>query len=126
MAERQAQAMAASGTMSHEVAGAFSSRLAASGIKSAAGENLGEGYMSFDEAFSGWRSSAGHDANLLMPGATRSALRSPRIRAPVMEPIGQWWWRRNSPRRRRLALGWHLSPCPSSPTDAERHRSVLR
>jgi uncharacterized protein YkwD len=71
MAERQAQAMAASGTMSHEVAGAFSSRLAASGIKSTAGENLGEGYMSFDEAFSGWRSSAGHDANLLMPDATR-------------------------------------------------------
>ena len=71
MAERQAQAMAASGTMSHEVAGAFSSRLAASGIKSTAGENLGEGYMSFDEAFSDWRSSAGHDANLLMPDATR-------------------------------------------------------
>ena len=102
MAERQAQAIAASGTMPHEVAGAFSSRLAASGIKSTAGENLGEGYMSFDEAFSGWRSSAGHDANLLMPGATRSALRSPRIRAPVMEPIGQWWWRRNSPRRHGL------------------------
>ena len=27
--------------------------------------------MSFDEAFSGWRSSAGHDANLLMVDATR-------------------------------------------------------
>ena len=71
MAERQARAMAASGTMSHDVAGDFSSRLAASGITSTAGENLGEGYMSFDEAFSGWRSSAGHDANLLMPDATR-------------------------------------------------------
>ena len=27
--------------------------------------------MSFDEALAGWRTSAGHDANLLMPGATR-------------------------------------------------------
>src|SRR5947209_755085 len=72
MAERQARAMATSGTMSHDVAGSFPSRLAAVGIHSSvAGENLGEGYMSFDEAFSGWRASAGHDANLLMPGATR-------------------------------------------------------
>jgi uncharacterized protein YkwD len=71
MAERQAQAMARSGTMSHDVIGAFSSRLAGSEISSAAGENLGEGYMSFDEALSGWRSSAGHAANLLMPDATR-------------------------------------------------------
>ena len=71
MAERQAQAMAASGMLSHDVAGAFSSRVAASGINSSAGENLGGGYMSFDEALSGWRSSAGHDANLLMPDATR-------------------------------------------------------
>ena len=40
MAERQAQALAASGTISHDVASAFSSRLAASGINAAAGENL--------------------------------------------------------------------------------------
>ena len=32
MAERQAQAMAASGTMSHELAGAFSSRLVSGAI----------------------------------------------------------------------------------------------
>jgi hypothetical protein len=71
MAERQAQAMAASETMSHDVAGPFSARLAASGINAAAGENLAAGYLSFDEALAGWRTSAGHDANLLMAGATR-------------------------------------------------------
>jgi uncharacterized protein YkwD len=71
MADRQAQAMAQSGTMSHDVAGSLSARLAASGINAPIGENLGAGYMSFDEALAGWRASAGHDANLLMPGATR-------------------------------------------------------
>jgi uncharacterized protein YkwD len=71
MAERQAQAMAKSGAMSHDVAGSFSTRLAASGINAPTGENLGAGYTSFDEALAGWRSSAGHNANLLMSGATR-------------------------------------------------------
>ena len=71
MAERQARAMAQSGTMSHDVAGSFSARLAASGINAPTGENLGAGYMSFDEVLAGWRASPGHDANLLMPGATR-------------------------------------------------------
>jgi len=71
MAERQAKAMAQSGTMSHDVGGSFSARLAASGINAPTGENLGAGYMSFDEALAGWRASPGHDANLLMSGATR-------------------------------------------------------
>jgi uncharacterized protein YkwD len=71
MADRQAQAMAQSGTMSHDLAGSLSARLAASGINAPTGENLGAGYMSFDEVLAGWRASAGHDANLLMPGATR-------------------------------------------------------
>ena len=72
IAERQAQAMAASGQVSHDIAGAFPARLAAAKIDSAAaGENLGAGYMSFAEALSGWRASAGHDANLLMAEADR-------------------------------------------------------
>jgi uncharacterized protein YkwD len=71
MAERQARAMAESGTMSHDVAGSLSARLAASGINAPTGENLGAGYLSFDDALVGWRASPGHDANLLMSGATR-------------------------------------------------------
>ncbi len=71
MAERQAQAMAQSGAMSHDVAGSFSTRLAASGTNPPAGENLGEGYMGFNDALAGWSASADHNANLLMSGVTR-------------------------------------------------------
>ncbi len=72
MAERQAKAMATGNVLSHDVAGAFPARLAESGIDTwKAGENLGGGYMSLAEAMTGWRESAGHDANLLIPEATR-------------------------------------------------------
>jgi hypothetical protein len=72
MAQRQADAMAAANEMSRSVNGSFISRLAASGIGyGEAGENLGGGYYSFDEAMTGWRNSAEHNANLLLPNATR-------------------------------------------------------
>jgi uncharacterized protein YkwD len=72
MAQRQADAMVAGDALSHNVGGAFQSRLAASGIVATeAGENLGAGYFSLDEAMAGWRGSAEHDANLRMPGFTR-------------------------------------------------------
>ncbi len=72
MAQRQADAMVAANTMSHDVAGSFSSRLAAAGVDmTEAGENLGGGYYSLAEAMTGWRNSPGHNANLLMANATR-------------------------------------------------------
>ena len=72
MAQRQADAMVAANTLSHDVAGSFSSRLASAGIDmSEAGENLGAGYFSLDEAMTGWRNSSEHNANLLMKNATR-------------------------------------------------------
>ena len=72
IAERQAKAMAAGDALSHEVAGGFPSRLAEGGVDATeAGENLGGGYMSLAEAMAGWRGSPGHDANLLIPAATR-------------------------------------------------------
>jgi uncharacterized protein YkwD len=72
MAQRQANAMVAGNALSHDVDGAFRARLAASGIDALeAGENLGAGYFSLDEAMTGWRGSAEHDANLRMAGATR-------------------------------------------------------
>jgi uncharacterized protein YkwD len=72
MARRHADAMAASGTLSHDIGGSFSQRLLAAGLDSArAGENLGGGYLSTQEAFDGWRRSSGHNANLLLAGATR-------------------------------------------------------
>jgi hypothetical protein len=72
MAQRQADAMVAGDALSHGVGGPFPTRLAAAGIVTTeAGENLGAGYFSLDEAMTGWRGSAEHDANLRMPGFTR-------------------------------------------------------
>lgn len=72
MAQRQADAMAAANTLSHDAAGGFVSRLHAAGLDAArAAENLGAGYVSTEEAFAGWKSSAGHDANLRLAEATR-------------------------------------------------------
>ena len=72
MAQRQADAMVAANALSHDVAGNFASRLAAAGIDTPrAGENVGGGYYSTEEAMKGWRESSEHNANLLMPQATR-------------------------------------------------------
>ena len=72
MADAQAKAMAAGNVLSHDVAGAFPARLAASGIDTwKAGENLGGGYMSLAEAVSGWRELSAHNANLLIAEGTR-------------------------------------------------------
>jgi hypothetical protein len=72
MAQRQANAMVAANALSHNVGGPFLTRLASAGVVSTeAGENLGAGYFSLDEAMAGWRSSTEHDANLRKPGFTR-------------------------------------------------------
>jgi uncharacterized protein YkwD len=72
MAQRQADAMAASGQLSHTVGGAFATRLGADHIDvGEAGENLGAGYYSLGEAMAGWKGSPEHNANLLRPGFTR-------------------------------------------------------
>lgn len=82
MAQRQANAMVAGDALSHTVGGPFTTRLAAAGIAATeAGENLGAGYFSLDEAMAGWRGSAEHDANLRMAGFTRMGVaitKSPR------------------------------------------------
>ena len=72
MAQHQADAMAASGQLSHTVGGAFMTRLASDHIDAGeAGENLGAGYYSLNDAMAGWKGSAEHDANMLRPGFTR-------------------------------------------------------
>ena len=72
MAQRQADAMVAANRLSHEVAGDFTARLLGAGIDTPrAAENIGGGYYSTAEAFAGWRDSPAHNANLLIPEATR-------------------------------------------------------
>ena len=75
VALRQAQAMAASGSISHSAAGSFSSRVA--GLrKSRAAENIGAGFLSFAEMLKQWEDSSGHRENLLMKGARRVGVAS--------------------------------------------------
>jgi uncharacterized protein YkwD len=69
IAERQAQVMARSGVMDHSVAGSFASRVAGAHAN-LAGENIAAGTKSWVETFQLWKTSAGHNANLLLPGAT--------------------------------------------------------
>ena len=75
VALKQAQAMAATGTVSHSAGGNFAARVAPL-RKSRAGENIGAGYLSFAEMLKQWQESSGHRANLLMSGARRVGVAS--------------------------------------------------
>jgi len=84
---RQAQAMAATGAISHSVAGSFASRVA--GLKkSRAAENIGAGFISFAEMLKEWENSAGHRANLLMHGARHVGVASA---ANAKSPYRVFW-----------------------------------
>jgi uncharacterized protein YkwD len=72
LAEAQAQAMASKDKLDHNVIRAFNERLASGGYRAkTAAENVGAGYHTLAEAFSGWRDSPPHRANMLLKGATR-------------------------------------------------------
>ena len=68
VAVRQAQAMAKSGIMDHDVAGSFASRIAGVNIDSGA-ENIAAGTKTWTDTLRIWKNSPGHNQNLLRPGA---------------------------------------------------------
>ena len=71
LAQAQAQAMAARDKLDHGVLRDFRSRLRSSGYDAnIAVENIGAGYHTLAQAFSGWRDSPPHRKNMLLPGAT--------------------------------------------------------
>jgi uncharacterized protein YkwD len=75
LAEAQAQAMASRDKLGHDVVRAFDARLKAQGYRAkAAAENVSAGYHTLAEAFSGWRDSPPHRANMLLNGATRMGI----------------------------------------------------
>jgi uncharacterized protein YkwD len=75
LADEQARAMAARDRMDHNVGGAFTDRIRGSGYPATvAVENIGAGYHTLAEAFSGWRGSPPHKANMLKAGATRMGI----------------------------------------------------
>jgi uncharacterized protein YkwD len=72
LAEAQAAIMAKRDRLDHAAGKPFVVRLKASGYDAKlAAENIGAGYHTLAEAFSGWRDSPPHRANMLLAGATR-------------------------------------------------------
>ena len=75
LAEAQAAIMAKRDKLDHAAGKPFVVRLKASGYDAKlAAENVGAGYHTLAEAFSGWRDSPPHRANMLLEGATRMGI----------------------------------------------------
>jgi len=68
VAERQAQAMARSGVMDHDVDGSFASRISGASLVTGA-ENIAAGTRTWSDTLRIWKESPGHNKNLLTPGA---------------------------------------------------------
>ena len=87
LAAEQANAMASRDRLDHDVGRGFSQRIAGSGYDAkAAYENIGAGYHTLAEAFSGWRGSPGHRANMLQRNVNQigiAAAYSPRSKYKV-------------------------------------------
>jgi uncharacterized protein YkwD len=87
LAQAQARAMAAVDKLDHNVGRGFTERLRSSGYDArVAAENVGAGYHTLAQAFSGWRDSPPHRKNMLLPGATHmgiAAVYSPRSKYKV-------------------------------------------
>jgi uncharacterized protein YkwD len=72
LAEQQSQVMASQNKLDHDVKGPLAKRLNASGYAATlAVENVSAGYHTLAEAFSGWRDSPPHRANMLKTGVTK-------------------------------------------------------
>ena len=72
VAEAQSQAMAARNKLDHDVKGPLEKRLGSSGYPAkVAVENVSAGYHTLAEAFSGWRDSPPHKANMLKNSVTK-------------------------------------------------------
>ncbi|MDO8877254.1 MAG: CAP domain-containing protein [Pseudolabrys sp.] len=87
LAQAQASVMAQRDKLDHSAGKPFVGRLRASGYDAkTAAENIGAGYHTLAEAFSGWRDSPPHKANMLLKGATRmgiAAVYTPRSKYKV-------------------------------------------
>ncbi len=75
IAMEQARAMAAKDTLSHEVLGSFTRRVAPARAGRAA-ENIAYGYESFDKTLGQWIDSSEHRKNLLLHNASKVGIAS--------------------------------------------------
>jgi uncharacterized protein YkwD len=75
LAGEQARAMAARNRLDHDAGQPFQQRIRASGFDAGvAVENISAGYHTLAEAFSGWRDSPPHRANMLNRNVTRMGI----------------------------------------------------
>ena len=75
IAQTQAATMAKRDKLEHNAGKSFVTRLKASGYNAdAAAENIAAGYHTLAEAFSGWRDSPPHRANMLLKDASRMGI----------------------------------------------------
>ena len=75
LAQEQAKIMAARDKLDHSAGRPFQDRIRTSGFDArVAAENISAGYHTLAEAFSGWRDSPQHRANMLLNGATRMGI----------------------------------------------------
>jgi uncharacterized protein YkwD len=75
LASEQAHAMAAHDRMDHDIGRPFQERIKDSAFRgSVAVENISAGYHTLAEAFSGWRDSPPHRANMLNASVTRMGI----------------------------------------------------
>jgi uncharacterized protein YkwD len=75
VAESQSQAMASRNKLDHDVKAPLPKRLQAAGYPATlAVENVSAGYHTLAEAFSGWRDSPPHRANMLQNGVTKMGI----------------------------------------------------
>ena len=85
MAQAQAQAMAARDKVDGDAKAVFAKRVKAAGFdQKTAVENISAGYHTLAEAFSGWRDSPPHRANMLKVGVTRMGI------AAVYQPSSKY------------------------------------
>ena len=85
LAEEQSRAMVSRDKLDHDVGKGFNQRIRSYDAKVAV-ENISAGYHTLAEAFSGWRDSPPHRANMLKAGVTRmgiAAVYSPRSKYKV-------------------------------------------
>ena len=75
LAQAQAEIMAKRDKLDHGAGKPFVQRLKASGYDAkTAAENISAGYHTLAEAFSGWRDSSPHRADMLLAGASRMGI----------------------------------------------------
>jgi uncharacterized protein YkwD len=75
IAQEHSRAMAARNQLDHNLGRSFPERLRQGGYDAShAAENIGAGYHTIAEAFSGWRGSSSHRANMLLSNATHMGI----------------------------------------------------